>query len=105
MPEPPPPGDGLSDFYFVDAADPEDGVRKLIHMVRDRIPRRFGLDPVRDIQILCPMNRAALAPARSTSSFRKSSTRRAIPDRAIRLDLLRGRQGHADRERLRQGGL
>ena len=38
MPEPPPPGDGLSDFYFVDAADPEDGVRKLIHMVRDRIP-------------------------------------------------------------------
>jgi exodeoxyribonuclease V alpha subunit len=60
MPEPPPPGDGLSDFYFVDAADVEDGVRKLIHMVRDRIPRRFGLDPVRDIQILCPMNRGGL---------------------------------------------
>jgi len=60
MPEPPPIGDGLSDFYFVDAADPEDGVRKLIHMVRDRIPRRFGLDPVRDIQILCPMNRGGL---------------------------------------------
>jgi exodeoxyribonuclease V alpha subunit len=60
MPEPPPPGDTLSDFYFVDAADPEDGVRKLIHMVRDRIPRRFGLDPVRDIQILCPMNRGGL---------------------------------------------
>jgi exodeoxyribonuclease V alpha subunit len=60
MPEQAPPGDGLSDFYFVDAADPEDGVRKLIHMVRDRIPRRFGLDPVRDIQILCPMNRGGL---------------------------------------------
>ena len=60
MPESPPPGDALSDFYFVDAADPEDGVRKLIHMVRDRIPRRFGLDPVRDIQILCPMNRGGL---------------------------------------------
>jgi exodeoxyribonuclease V alpha subunit len=60
MPEPLPPGDALSDFYFVDAADPEEGVRKLIHMVRDRIPRRFGLDPVRDIQILCPMNRGGL---------------------------------------------
>jgi exodeoxyribonuclease V alpha subunit len=60
MPEPPPAGDGLTDFYFVDAADPEDAVRKLIHMVRDRIPRRFGLDPVRDIQILCPMNRGGL---------------------------------------------
>jgi exodeoxyribonuclease V alpha subunit len=60
MPEQAPPGDGLSDFYFVDAADSEDGVRKLIHMVRDRIPHRFGLDPVRDIQILCPMNRGGL---------------------------------------------
>ena len=60
MPELPAAGEGLSDFYFVDAADPEDGVRKLIHMVRDRIPRRFGLDPVRDIQMLCPMNRGGL---------------------------------------------
>lgn len=43
MPEPPPAGDGLTDFYFVDAADPEDGVRKLIHMVRDRIPAGSAL--------------------------------------------------------------
>ncbi|WP_158048022.1 SF1B family DNA helicase RecD2 [Skermanella pratensis] len=59
MPEPH-AGEGLTDFYFVDAADPEDGVRKLIHMVKDRIPRRFGFDPVRDIQVLCPMNRGGL---------------------------------------------
>jgi exodeoxyribonuclease V alpha subunit len=32
--------------------------------VKTRIPRRFGLDPVRDIQVLCPMNRGA-AGARS----------------------------------------
>src|SRR5208282_1136882 len=48
------------DFYFVDAADPEEGVRKLLAIVRDRIPKRFGLDPVRDIQVLCPMNRGGL---------------------------------------------
>ena len=48
------------DFYFVDAADPEEGVRKLLVMVRERIPIRFGLDPVRDIQVLCPMNRGGL---------------------------------------------
>src|SRR5205823_4064614 len=29
------------DFYFVDAADPEEGVRKLLVMVRERIPIRF----------------------------------------------------------------
>ena len=49
-----------SDFYFVDAGDPEDGLRKLLTVVRDRIPARFGLDPVRDVQVLCPMNRGGL---------------------------------------------
>jgi exodeoxyribonuclease V alpha subunit len=48
------------DFYFVDAADPEDGVRKLLAIVQERIPKRFWLDPIRDIQVLCPMNRGGL---------------------------------------------
>ena len=49
-----------SDFYFVDAAEPEDALRKLLTMVSRRIAARFGLDPVRDIQVLCPMNRGSL---------------------------------------------
>jgi exodeoxyribonuclease V alpha subunit len=53
------PADG-GDFYFVDAADPEEGVRKLLAIVQERIPKRFGLDPIRDIQVLCPMNRGGL---------------------------------------------
>ena len=48
------------DFYFVDAADPEEGVRKLLTIVRERIPQRFGFDPIRDVQVLCPMNRSGL---------------------------------------------
>ena len=48
------------DFFFVDAADPEEGVRKLLSIVRQRIPKRFGFDPIRDIQVLCPMNRGGL---------------------------------------------
>jgi exodeoxyribonuclease V alpha subunit len=52
-------GEG-SDFFFVDAADPEEGLRKLLAVVRQRIPARFGLDPVRDVQVLCPMNRGGL---------------------------------------------
>ena len=59
MPELPPP-EAESDFYFVEAAEPEDGARKLLQIVKQRIPERFGLDPVRDIQVLCPMNRGAL---------------------------------------------
>jgi exodeoxyribonuclease V alpha subunit len=49
-----------SDFHFVDAADPEEGVRKVLAIVKHRIPRRFGLDPIRDVQVLCPMNRGGL---------------------------------------------
>ena len=58
------------DFYFVDAADAEEGVRKLLAIVQERIPKRFGFDPIRDIQVLCPMNRAALVLAPSISSFK-----------------------------------
>ncbi len=31
-----------------------------MELVRTRIPRRFGLDPIRDIQVLCPMNRGGV---------------------------------------------
>ncbi|WP_414475702.1 ATP-dependent RecD-like DNA helicase [Microvirga sp. M2] len=59
LPEPPKPGEE-SDFYFVEIADPEQGVPKIIQMIRERMPRRFGLDPMKDIQVLCPMNRGVL---------------------------------------------
>ena len=49
-----------SDFYFVPADEPDDAARKLLAVVTERIPARFGLDPVRDVQVLCPMNRGGL---------------------------------------------
>jgi len=49
-----------SDFFFVDAVDAEEGVQKLLAIVQERIPKRFRLDPIRDIQVLCPMNRGGL---------------------------------------------
>lgn len=44
MPEPY-AGEGLTDFYFVDAADPKDGVRKVLHMVKHRIPTASASTP------------------------------------------------------------
>jgi len=52
--------EGDSDFYFVQADDPESAVPLIIELVKTRIPQRFGLDPVRDIQVLCPMNRGGV---------------------------------------------
>ena len=58
MPEPGREPD--SDFHLVRCHEPEDGVAKLLEIVAKRIPARFRLDPIRDVQVLCPMNRGGL---------------------------------------------
>src|SRR3974377_2287536 len=52
--------EGDSDYYFVEAGEPEKALAVILELVRERIPKRFGLDPIRDIQVLCPMNRSGL---------------------------------------------
>ena len=46
-----------SDFYFVEAEQGDDIINKIITMVKNRIPNKFNLNPVHDVQILCPMQR------------------------------------------------
>jgi exodeoxyribonuclease V alpha subunit len=55
-----PTGAALSDFIFVEAADPEDAAAKVVKVVSERIPARFGFNPIRDVQVLCPMNRGGV---------------------------------------------
>ncbi|MBY0533864.1 MAG: ATP-dependent RecD-like DNA helicase [Rickettsiaceae bacterium] len=50
----------MSDFYFVSANSPEDIQSKLLTIVGTRIPKSFNLNPVRQIQVLTPMNRGSL---------------------------------------------
>ena len=50
----------LSDFYFVPAETPEEIYAKLLQVVTERIPKRFGFHPVKDVQVLTPMNRGGL---------------------------------------------
>jgi len=59
LPETSPP-DQLGDFYIVEADTPEAIIGRIITLVRERIPARFGLDPLRDVQVLTPMNRSEL---------------------------------------------
>jgi exodeoxyribonuclease V alpha subunit len=49
-----------SDFHFVERDEPEQIVATLVNLVQERIPEGFGLDPIRDVQVLCPMNRGSL---------------------------------------------
>ena len=44
-----------SDFYFVPAEEPDKAASLVIELVAERIPGKFGFDPMRDIQVLSPM--------------------------------------------------
>ena len=46
MPDLGKPGED-SDFYFVQADDPETAVSRIVELVKTRIPKRIGLDPIR----------------------------------------------------------
>src|SRR5262249_41193748 len=53
----PPPQRNPSSFQ---ATDLESAGPRIAEVVKTRISKRFGLDPVRDIQVLCPMNRGGV---------------------------------------------
>jgi len=59
MPSLPPPG-SEADFFFIEKQEPEEVLGTLKVLVRSRIPDRFGLDPVNDVQVLTPMHRGLL---------------------------------------------
>ena len=50
----------VSDFYFIEAEEPEAIQDLIVRLVKERIPKRFGFDPKKDIQVLTPMNRSVL---------------------------------------------
>jgi exodeoxyribonuclease V alpha subunit len=52
--------DKESDFHFIARDEPEQIAATLEQLVQTRIPRRFKLDAILEVQILCPMNRGSL---------------------------------------------
>jgi exodeoxyribonuclease V alpha subunit len=46
-----------SDFFIVQRRTPEEAAEVVKELVTVRIPRRFGLDPLKDVQVLTPMHR------------------------------------------------
>jgi exodeoxyribonuclease V alpha subunit len=55
-----PAKDSESDFYFVERQEPERIAATLLDLVKHRVPEKFHLDPIRDLQVLSPMNRGSL---------------------------------------------
>ena len=46
-----------SDFYYIEAKEPEVLIDKIKLLVKERIPKKFNINPIRHIQVLCPMQR------------------------------------------------
>ncbi len=71
--------DDNSDFFFLDRADPEQIADTVVELVQRRIPKKFNLDPIRDLQVLCPMNRGSLG-VRELNARLQSALNPARPD-------------------------
>ena len=50
----------LEDFYLLEQEDPEEVLKIILELIQERIPKRFGLDPLNDIQVLTPMHRGTV---------------------------------------------
>ncbi len=55
-----PQGDQDHDFFFIDRPSPERALETVVEVVSERAPKRFGVDPVREVQVLAPMYRGAV---------------------------------------------
>jgi len=46
-----------ADFFFIEKDDPRECAETIVKLVAERIPKRFGFDPVKDVQVLTPMHK------------------------------------------------
>jgi exodeoxyribonuclease V alpha subunit len=51
------------DFYFFPVDEPEKVLEEIVSLCRDKVPARFGYDPMNDIQVLTPMHKGTVGVA------------------------------------------
>ncbi|MDA1129739.1 MAG: ATP-dependent RecD-like DNA helicase [Chloroflexi bacterium] len=49
-----------TDFFVATTGDPERAAELVVQICAERIPLKFGLNPITDVQVLCPMNRGSI---------------------------------------------
>ena len=55
-----PEADQEHDFFFIDRPSPERALETVVEVVAERAPKRFGVDPIREVQVLAPMYRGSI---------------------------------------------
>jgi exodeoxyribonuclease V alpha subunit len=62
----------LDDFYFIEQEDPEEVLKTVLDLVKKRIPRRFRVDPIDDIQVLTPMHKGTVGASNLNTELQKA---------------------------------
>jgi exodeoxyribonuclease V alpha subunit len=82
--------DYLEDFYFIEQHDPEQALRTIMDLVCERIPRRFKLNPINDVQVLSPMHKGVVGTENLNKSLQDALNPSKVHivkgDRTFRLD-------------------
>lgn len=81
---PPAPGE-LEDFFFIEKEDAEGARDAILRVVAERIPKKFGLDPKRDVQVLAPMRKGACGSQALNEALRARLNPKARSDRPLSL--------------------
>jgi exodeoxyribonuclease V alpha subunit len=64
-------GAGRGELFFVERDDPERVADLIGQLVSERIPNRYGMDPLSDVQVLCPMKRGVLGTEQLNARLRE----------------------------------
>ncbi len=72
-----------NDFYLFTQTEPEQAAALIVDIVKRRIPRKFGLDPLNDLQVLSPMHRGAVGVANLNRRL-QAALNPPAPDKAER---------------------
>ncbi len=59
------------DFYFFQIEEPEKALEKIIELCKDKIPQKFGFNPIEDIQVLTPMHRGVVGASNLNTELQK----------------------------------
>jgi exodeoxyribonuclease V alpha subunit len=75
------------DFFFIERKEPAKTLETVVELVASRIPKKFGLDPMRDIQVLAPMHRGEAGVVRLNEALQQALNPKGdpLPRKAFRL--------------------
>ena len=81
-----PPRGEPSDFHFLPEEEPERLQQLIVDLASRRLPARYGMDPVEDIQVLTPMHRGVIGAAQLNAALQATLN----PPKPDCLEVMRG---------------